>query len=522
MIAIRRIYVYVLAFAGLLMLAGGAANLGRVLVEVLATTPAARTADYVRDEVSRWAAAALIGLPVWLIHWWWAQRLAARSADERGSALRRGYLYVVLTVALAATADSAHHALAGALDTDWSAALPPLPVAVVGIVVWLFNWQVARADRAAVGEAHASATLRRWYIYATAVLGWLEMLGGARLIVQSLWISAATGRPSATLTDGTPDALVGLGVWLLQGVALARRFATADRLAALPSVSIFVSLAVAVAASVFGLSQALYYALARALGVERPGGVGGSLLEAAAEPVALALVYGLAWWWLAGAARRQGRDEAPRQAGARRLYTYLVALVALVALAVGVAGLLWIVADALTAAPAAGSGAWWSDRVALFVTLTLVGLPVWALHWKPSAGITSDEAGSLSRRVYLYLVLVGASLTVLFSLATSLYRLLTVWLGAPATPSLASDLAHDLANALVAGMLLGYHTAALRGEARLAPGRAPAGPVEAEVRLRASDATALEAALADLRRRGIEVEPTRDARPPARTSPPAG
>ena len=39
MITIRRIYVYLLAFFGLLMLAGGAANLGRVVLEVLLAAP---------------------------------------------------------------------------------------------------------------------------------------------------------------------------------------------------------------------------------------------------------------------------------------------------------------------------------------------------------------------------------------------------------------------------------------------------------------------------------------------------
>ena len=66
-----------------------------------------------------------------------------------------------------------------------------------------------------------------------------------------------------------------------------------------------------------------------------------------------------------------------------------------------------------------------------------VGSPVWLTHWKPSDAIDADEAHSLSRRLYVYLVLIAASLTLLFSLASVVYRLLTVLLGAPATASLA-------------------------------------------------------------------------------------
>jgi CubicO group peptidase (beta-lactamase class C family) len=51
---------------------------------------------FLRDEVSRWGAAALIGLPVWLAHWWWAQRLADSSIDERASAFLRPWPSVLL------------------------------------------------------------------------------------------------------------------------------------------------------------------------------------------------------------------------------------------------------------------------------------------------------------------------------------------------------------------------------------------------------------------------------------------
>ena len=96
MIAIRRIYVYLLAFAGLVMLVLGVANLGQVVIQALAAPNQTRGA-FLRDEVSRWGAAALIGLPVgWTP--WWAQRLAGGSIDERASVLRRLYLYASLAV----------------------------------------------------------------------------------------------------------------------------------------------------------------------------------------------------------------------------------------------------------------------------------------------------------------------------------------------------------------------------------------------------------------------------------------
>ena len=452
------------------------------------------------------------------MHWWWAQRLAASSVDERASVLRRLYLYASLSVGLIATAGGLHGLLSEAIDGDVADAIAEIPTIIAGVVVWLFTWQVTMADRAAVGEEDGSATLRRWYVYTAAVLGLFEMLRGVRDIVEEVWRAFAGTGFNAGIADGVPDALVGLGVWVVHGVILTARFADQDRRSTLRSVAAFVTLAALIGATVYNLSLTLYYGLARVFGVERPGGVGGSLAQAAAGPVSGVLVYGAAWFW---AARSRIETDAPRQLGARRLYTYLVALFGLAALTIGVAGLLWVVADALTHPPLTNTGDWWRDRAAAFITAAIVGLPLWLTHWKPSDAIDAEEAHSLSRRIYVYLVLIAASLTLLFSLASVVYRLLTLLLGAPATANLASDLAHDAADALVAGLLVGYHAFVLRADGRLAARvQLPEAPRTDEmvVRLRGSDGTSVQVALNSLRQQGFEVEVLSEPPPSARTS----
>ena len=503
MITIRRIYVYLLAFAGLLMLAGGAANLGRVLLEVLFAAPASTSASYLREEVSRWGAAAVVGLPVWLLHWWWAHRAAQASPDEAVSALRRLFLYLVLGMAVLAGASALHEALRNALEArPPSSSLPPLAIVAVALVVWVYHWPFARQ----VG-AHGG-TLSRWYIYGAAFVGYLLLLNGARLTLERAWELAvsppfAATPPTVSLAGGISDALIGLGVWLLHGLVLRPAH---DERATLRSVYLFLTLAIAVAGSVAGLSQVLYYALGRGLGVDRPGGVGGTLLEAAAGPVSILVVYGCGWLYTRAALREQAAAlETRRQAGVRRLYTYLVALIGLAALTVGTAGLLWVVGDALTSAPSTAGGDWWRDRVSGLVTLTVVGLLVWLLHWRPEATPAPEELSALSRRLYVYLALIAGSLTLLGSAALAAYRLLTVVLGAPAGASLASDLAHDLANVAVAGVVIAYHWAAVRGPSPAMPTK----EYEAVLRVRAPDAAALEHAIQQLRASGLQVEAVR-------------
>src|SRR5258707_1966052 len=93
--------------------------------------------------------------------------------------------------------------------------------------------------------------------------------------------------------------------------------------------------------AVIGASQFLYYGGARALGVDNAGGRGNDVLAGLGQRGSYVIVYGPAWFLIR---RRLARDaangEAARQAGMRRLYTNLVALVSMGALAVGAAGLL--------------------------------------------------------------------------------------------------------------------------------------------------------------------------------------
>src|SRR5258708_34297385 len=79
------------------MVAVAAANLAQLMIDLVLSAPLlASTQSYVRDAVSLWGATALVGLPVWLLHWLWIQRTARADPDERTSTLRRLYLYVVL------------------------------------------------------------------------------------------------------------------------------------------------------------------------------------------------------------------------------------------------------------------------------------------------------------------------------------------------------------------------------------------------------------------------------------------
>jgi len=514
---IRRIYAYLMTFAGLALLSVAVASLGSLLVDLALPTGAPPNADAVRETIARDAAAVLVGLPVWLVHWTWIGRIARRDQSERSSTLRRLFVYTVLAVSMLILAASLREALQEAFDlvlgSDRVGAdglhdvASPIPFALTAGVVWLGHWRTVETDRRLVGETGGSATLRRWYLFGIAFVGGMAMLIGLSSLVETIWLGLAAPPtvPRFGIASPAATSLVGLGVWIGYWRVLPTRLpesaAAEDGTSVLRSVYLFLSLGVAVGATLVAASQVLYYVVARLLGVQQPGGASGDLLQAAAGPGSVALVYGAAWAYQRTAIRGQARafDEAPQQAGVRRLYTYLVALVSLSVLVVGVAGLLWTLADVVV-----GGDSTWREQVALYATLAIVGLPVWVVHWH--VAVDAAEAHSLARRLYLYVSLSAALLALIGSVVTVLYRLISTALGASFGTSVALDLTHALAVAAVAGTVAVYHWRVIRADS--ARGGVDASEVvrtQVTLHIEADDAESLERALNALRASGVRV-----------------
>lgn len=475
----RRLYLYIVAAASLGMLTIGLANLGATTFDLL-LRPGAIASTF-RDAYASFGALTLVGLPVWAIHWTIAQRLSIRHPEERASAIRRLYVYAAAGVLLVAAAIFARRLLeavlgslagesldtAGVLRSAWESALL--------LAFWLYHFRVAAADRVAVGESGTSSTFRRWYAYALLLFGLAFLLFGARNLLQALWVllvqRGATAAPGGIIASALATTLTGLAVWGFHSRWTSRgSIAEDDRRSTLRAVQGFLAVAVSVGLTLVGASQLLYYALARLLGVEHPGGVSSDLLVALAGPGSTMIVFGLAWIWL----RRQlaadaGPAEEARQAGVRRLYTHLVALVSVVALAIGAAGLLWTLSDQLLNQLLGRPLGEWRDHASLFITLTVVATPMWLAHWRPAPA--PAERYTLSRRLYLYAALLGSVLALLISGATLVYRLLAVILATTEASSGAAmvDIGRATSVIVVTAALGVYHWRLLRADAAARP-----------------------------------------------------
>jgi hypothetical protein len=371
---------------------------------------------------------------------------------------------------------------------------------------WLYHFRTAAADRASVRETGVSATLRRWYAYGLLFLGLAFLLFGARNLLQQIWVLLADHGQVIAAGGLVPTALAtmvtGLLIWGFHSQWTARPpIAQDDKTSTLRAVEGFLALAGSVGLALFGASQLLYYILARLLGIEHPGGVSTNILVALASPVATVIVFGLAWLWI----RQQlavdaGQTEATRQAGVRHLYSHLVAFLALGTLAIGAAGLLATISDQILNPLLHRPADAWRDQVSLFVTLILVGLPMWLTHWRQSPG--PAERYALSRRLYLYATLLGSVLAVLISGAILVYRLLALVLGTTetgGTPPLI-DIGRAFSVILVAAAIGLYHWRALRSDSAARPVvvSQPLTGSEIQVAIKGATEQEIRKALADL------------------------
>ena len=390
----RRLYLYIVAGASLAMLLVGLSNLGTTAIDQALRTGGPTPSP--RDAYAGFGAMTLVGLPVFVLHWGIAQRLSARHAEERASSLRRLYLYlamaaiaIALTVFLRRLLEAGFAAVGGSAPVT-DAIAGSAWISIVLLAFWLYHLRVAAQDRLAVGEEGAGATLRRWYSYGLLLLGLALLLFGAQGLLQQLWVLFVDRQHTLSAGGGIASALattlIGLAVWTFHSLLTgSSSIAEADRPSTLRAVAGFLALAVSVVLALVGASRLLYYALARALGVAHPGGVGDDLLVAVAAPGSAVIVFGFAWVWLrAQLARDAGEVEGPRRSGVRRVYTHLVAFLALATLAVGAAGLLWTLSDQLLTPLTGLTAGEWRDRTSLFITLAVVGTPMWILHWRPS------------------------------------------------------------------------------------------------------------------------------------------
>ena len=165
--------------------------------------------------------------------------------------------------------------------------------------------------------------------------------------------------------------------------------------------------------------------------------------------------------------RRSGNGEDPGIGTLKRLYFYGISFAALMASAVGAFLLVDSAGDALLGRDIFTRG---QTQLALALALTLVGVPIWLLHWSLARRAVRQvpwETQALARRVYLYLVLAVSAAVAAFGFV-ALFRW---WLGAHEFDGL------HIALPVVWGLVWAFHWRQVDLEKHSHPADDAVGPV---------------------------------------------
>ena len=432
-------------------------------------------------------ATIIIALPLFLVHWLWAQRLAAREGNEREAGLRGLYHYGMLAGFLAPIIANAYSLIAflfwlaagrpgyepsfGDSSSPLRGILYNLIAIIVCTLLWFYQHRVVTDDLKSIAEGDTFATLRRLYMFVFSAWGLIMTTTAIIHIIR--WIMFQFGGRNdllilgggiGYLTDEVARLMVGVPLWLVFWRQAQHMFIgpiQAERESALRKFYLYTTVFVAALSAVTNMTLILAGLFRRVLGLPSQGDI--------RTPLPIILGMAVLWAYHAFALREDASNsaESAKQGSVRRLYLYLIAGIGLAAFLVGLSGDISVLIRLFSqrfADPLRESLAW-------FTAALIAGLPVWLLPWRQAqveaVALTPEgvEARrSVVRKIYLYFYLFVATMTVLSSAVYILYRLLSLALGERGEGNLVTGIAQAVAYAVVGVLVWLYHGSALRGD----------------------------------------------------------
>ena len=477
---IRRIYFYAVALISMEVVLWGMIGLARSIFSGSSSGGVSQLAQAL--------ALILVGVPVFGIHWWAAQRGAKKDAKERNSAVRAIFLYAALLGLLIPLSQNGlafiNRFLLDIFDIPASRAAiggyqslsDNLIAALMNGLVAAYFIHILRGDWREVSEQAALMLTRRIYRYIWVVYSLIMSIIGVNQILRYL-LSSASGYTNsepyfnALFANGLALILVGIPLWVwVWKTAQDALKDPAERVSLLRLAMLYIfSLAgviLVLSATGIVINEFIQFLLQGSSRFR-------DFLDAVDEPLAIAIPLGAVWAYYGHWLKRDlaSIPNAPRRDALNRLYTYILSFIGLFASFVGVAMLLSFVIDTLF-----DTSLWngsLEERLSGSLATLFVSLPLWLKTWRPmqAKALALDEAGeharrSIIRKIYLYLALFAGVVGGMIAAVRLISLLIEALLGT--TPS---DFTDDLLNAIqmliLFGGLLAYHWQSLQRDGSL-------------------------------------------------------
>jgi hypothetical protein len=475
MTTIRRVYILLVCAVSLQATTWAGISLLRGLLQFDGRDPIAAVAFQI--------AVIVIGLPIFAGHWIWAERLAAADLEERGSAVRRLYLYGTLAALLGPGLVNAVGLIQAVLvlisgdstfDRSTYSATERIVRSLVAMVVlgllWWYHQRIAMADAQAVPETDISASLHRLYRFGFSTVGMIMVASAATSMLHWILFQIGPSMSSGStqsLTNDLAIIAVGLPLWLIcwnQAQRLFNAAIQAEQESTLRKIYLYATVFVTVLSAVSNATLLLAGLLQRLLGLSPEGDARG--------PLVIIVTAGVLWAYHARVLQADAAQapEAPDQAGVQRLYRYLVAAIGLAAALIGGGGVFSVL---IRAAAEGGFSDLLSEQLAWFSAALITGTPVWFLPWRQVSAVAAAPASagaverrSFVRKLYLYAYLFLSTMVVLGGAVYIVTRLVRLLLGEALEGNLLSDLGQALAFTALGIATWLYHGAGLRDDGR--------------------------------------------------------
>jgi hypothetical protein len=473
---IRRLYFYAVAIISIEVVTWGIINLLRSIF----------SADKITNDASTLAGALaliFVGVPIFLIHWLWAQRTSAKDEEEKTASIRAIFFYGILLgtlipavqnllalidrTFLSAASLYVTRAIVGGTQT-W---LDNLIAIVVNLLIAAYFWRTLQNEWRTLPETESFTEIRRLYRFVWMLYGLMMVIYGAQQALNYAFtlsignVLGTVGRETAV--NAIALLVVGAPIWFLAWKILQDVLAeSAERESYLRlGILYLLSLGGVIVVLTAG-GNLIYRLLMQVLGegkkvAEFVQGIGG--------PISIGVPFAIVWAYYGKWLDQQFAfdEDSPRRAGKKRLYFYILSFLGLGATLFAVISLFSVVIDLIFTRAYLSSGGF-ASAISTALGSLAAGLPLWLLTWRPvqadalAEGSVGDHARrSVIRKTYLYLVLFASVIGGMISGGTMIFTLINSALGGGV-----GDVAKSALNSLQILVwflvVLLYHLSALR------------------------------------------------------------
>ncbi|MFN8435852.1 MAG: DUF5671 domain-containing protein, partial [Anaerolineales bacterium] len=416
---IRRLYFYVVAAISIEVVLWGIIGLLR---SILGT-------QYISDNPTTLASALaliFVGVPIFLIHWGWAQNVSSKDSEEHSASIRAVFLYGILLGTLIPVVQnllalinrtflstvhlSSYRAVVGGYQT-W---MDNLIAIIINLLIAAYFWNVLRSNWKTLTEPESFAEVRRLYRFVWVLYGLLMAVYGVQQAIAYAFsfptgLLGEVGRETAVnaialMVIGTP---IWYYTWRLLQDALTD---TEEKESYLRLGLLYLLTLGGILVFLFSCGDLLYLIFLQVLG---DGKSASEFIRELGGALSVTVPFGVVWAYYSKWLNQQFAfdENLPRRAGKHRLYIYILSFVGLTATTGGLISLFGVLID-LTLGNRYLSDSGMREPLAGAFASLLVGLPLWLLNWRvvQSQALADSDLGdharrSVIRKAYLYLEL---------------------------------------------------------------------------------------------------------------------